>query len=153
MYYLKEARLEGVSKGVVVAATGVGKTHLAAFDAMRFKRVLFIAHRDEIVKQAHDVFQTLRPEAELGFYTGEQKDMGADIYFSTVQTLSRSEHLQRFSPDYFDYIIVDEFHHAAAESYRTIIEYFKPAFLLGLTATPFRMDNKDIFALCDDNVI
>jgi HKD family nuclease len=153
LYYLKEARLEGVSKGVVVAATGVGKTHLAAFDAMRFKRVLFIAHRDEIVKQAHDVFQTLRPEAELGFYTGEQKDMGADIYFSTVQTLSRSEHLQRFSPDYFDYIIVDEFHHAAAESYRTIIEYFKPAFLLGLTATPFRMDNKDIFALCDDNVI
>jgi len=153
LYYLKEARLEGVNKGVVVAATGVGKTHLAAFDAMSFKRVLFIAHRDEIVKQAHDVFQTLRPEAKLGFYTGERKDIGADIYFSTVQTLSRNEHLQRFSPDYFDYIIVDEFHHAAAESYRSIIEYFKPKFLLGLTATPFRMDNKDIFALCDDNVI
>jgi superfamily II DNA or RNA helicase/HKD family nuclease len=153
LYYLKEARLEGVDKGVVVAATGVGKTHLAAFDALSFKRVLFLAHRDEIVKQAYDVFQTLRPEELLGFYTGERKDDGADIYFSTVQTLSRSEHLRTFPPDYFDYIIVDEFHHAAAESYRSIIDYFNPRFLLGLTATPFRMDNEDIFALCDDNVI
>jgi superfamily II DNA or RNA helicase/HKD family nuclease len=153
LYYLKEARLEGVNKGVVVAATGVGKTHLAAFDALSFKRVLFIAHRDEIVKQAYDVFQTLRPKEQLGYYTGERKDQGADIYFSTVQTLSRSENLQAFPPDYFDYIIVDEFHHAAAESYLSIINYFKPRFLLGLTATPFRMDNKDIFALCDDNVI
>jgi superfamily II DNA or RNA helicase len=153
LYYLKEARLEGVSKGVVVAATGVGKTHLAAFDALPFKRVLFIAHRDEIVKQAYAVFQTLRPGSRLGFYTGGRKDKGADIFFSTVQTLSRIENLQVFPPDYFDYIIVDEFHHAAAESYLSIIEYFKPSFLLGLTATPFRMDNKDIFALCDDNII
>ena len=89
----------------------------------------------------------------MAFIPGGCKDEGADIYFSTVQTLSRSENLQVFPPDYFDYIIIDEFHHAAAESYRSIIDYFKPRFLLGLTATPFRMDNKDIFTLCDDNVI
>lgn len=153
LYYLKQARLEGINKGIVVAATGVGKTHLAAFDAMPFARVLFVAHREEIVRQAHDIFQTLRPAARLGFYTGEQKDKGADLYFSTVQTLSRQENLQAFSHDYFNYIIVDEFHHAAAESYRSVLEYFQPHFLLGLTATPFRMDNKDIFAICDDNII
>ncbi len=153
LYYLKQARTEGVDKGIVVAATGVGKTHLAAFDALPFRRVLFLAHRDEIVKQAYDVFCQLRPQCRLGFYTGTQKDEGADVYFSTVQTLSRSEHLQVLPRDYFNYIVVDEFHHAAAESYRRVINYFEPDFLLGLTATPFRMDNQDIFALCDDNVI
>jgi superfamily II DNA or RNA helicase len=153
LYYLKQARMEGVDKGIVVAATGVGKTHLAAFDALPFKRVLFLAHRDEIMNQAHDVFYQLRPDCKLGFYTGTQKDEGADIYFSTVQTLSRSEHLEALPPDYFNYMIVDEFHHAAAESYRRVIDYFEPDFLLGLTATPFRMDNQDIFSICDDNVI
>lgn len=153
LYYLKQAREEGVTKGLVVAATGVGKTHLAAFDALPFNRVLFLAHRDEIVRQAHDVFYQLRPESRLGFYTGTQKDEGADVYFSTVQTLSKSEHLEAFPRDYFDYIVIDEFHHAAAESYRRVLDYFEPDFLLGLTATPFRMDNQDIFALCDDNVI
>lgn len=153
LYYLKHARTEGVDKGIVVAATGVGKTHLAAFDALPFRRVLFLAHRDEIVKQAYDVFYQLRSQCQLGFYTGTQKDEGADVYFSTVQTLSRSEHLQALPRDYFNYIVVDEFHHAAAESYRRVIDYFEPDFLLGLTATPFRMDNQDIFSLCDDNVI
>lgn len=153
LYYLKQARLEGVNKGIVVAATGVGKTHLAAFDSIPFERVLFIAHRDEIVRQAYTVFESLRPTSRFGFYTGEHKDHGADIYFSTVQTLSRPENLRVFPPEYFNYIIVDEFHHAPAESYRRVLAYFQPGFLLGLTATPFRMDNKDIFELCDDNVI
>ncbi|MEW6423355.1 MAG: DEAD/DEAH box helicase family protein [Bacillota bacterium] len=153
LYYLKQVRAEGVEKGVVVAATGVGKTHLAAFDALSFNRVLFLAHREEIVSQAYNVFKILRPESRLGFYTGERKDEGADIYFGTVQALSRWENLKKFSPSYFEYIVIDEFHHAAAESYRKVLEYFKPCFLLGLTATPYRMDNKDIFSLCDDNVI
>lgn len=153
LYYLKQARLEGVEKGIVVAATGVGKTHLAAFDALPFERVLFLAHREEIVNQAYHVFETVRPSSRLGFCVGKRKDEGADLYFSTVQTLSRQDNLQVFPPDYFDYIVVDEFHHAAAESYRSVLDYFQPRFLLGLTATPFRMDNKDIFALCDDNVI
>ncbi len=153
LYYLKQARLEGVDRGLVVAATGVGKTYLAAFDALHFNKVLFLAHRDEILQQAYDTFRSLRPDSHLGFFTGGRKDEGADIYFSTVQTLSREDNLVTFSPDSFDYIIVDEFHHAAADSYRTVIEYFEPNFLLGLTATPFRMDNKDIFAFCNDNVI
>ena len=153
LYYLRQAREEGVDKGLVVAATGVGKTHLAAFDSAQFGRVLFLAHRQEIVDQAHEVFRSIRPESRFGLYTGERKDEDAGVYFATVQTLSRDEHLQVFPPDYFDYVVVDEFHHAAADSYRKVIDHFRPRFLLGMTATPFRMDNKDIFALCEDNVI
>ncbi len=153
LYHLQRARAEGVDKGLVVAATGVGKTHLAAFDSLGFKRVLFLAHRQEIAEQAYRVFESVRPESTLGLYTGERKDLGAGVFFATVQTLSRAEHLAVFSPDYFDYVVVDEFHHAAADSYRKVIEHFRPQFLLGLTATPFRMDNKDIYAICDDNVI
>nr|WP_318036540.1 DEAD/DEAH box helicase family protein [Candidatus Contubernalis alkalaceticus] len=106
LYYLKQARLEGVSRGLVAAATGVGKTHLAAFDTLQFKKILFIAHRGEIVSQAYDIFKELRPKSDLGYYTGEQKDKGADIYFSTVQTLSREENLELFHPNYFDYIVI-----------------------------------------------
>jgi len=153
LYELKNAREEGIDKGLVVAATGVGKTYLAAFDSDDFKRVLFLAHREEILRQAEQTFKAVSPATRTGFYTGENKDTEADAYFASVQTLSRKGHLENFSPDYFDYIVVDEFHHAAADSYLAVINYFKPDFLLGLTATPFRMDNRDIFALCDDNVI
>jgi hypothetical protein len=131
----------------------VGKTHLAAFDSAQYRRVLFLAHRQEIVDQAHEVFRSIRPESRFGLYTGERKDEDAGVYFATVQTLSRDEHLQVFPSDYFDYVVVDEFHHAAADSYRKVIDHFRPRFLLGMTATPFRMDNKDIFALCEDNVV
>lgn len=153
LYHLQRAREEGVEKALVVAATGVGKTHLAAFDSMDFRRVLFLAHRQEIAEQAFKVFASVRPESTLGLYTGERKDHGAGVFFATVQTLSRPEHLEVFAPDYFDYIVVDEFHHAAADSYKRVIEHFQPKFLIGLTATPFRMDNKDIFSICDDNVV
>jgi len=153
LYYLRQAREEGVDRGLVVAATGVGKTHLAAFDSAQYRRVLFLAHRQEIVDQAHEVFRSIRPESRFGLYTGERKDEDAGVYFATVQTLSRDEHLQVFPSDYFDYVVVDEFHHAAADSYRKVIDHFRPRFLLGMTATPFRMDNKDIFALCEDNVV
>ena len=153
LYYLRQAREEGIEKGLVVAATGVGKTHLAAFDSAKFDRVLFLAHRQEIVDQAYEVFRSIRPDSDFGMYTGERRDLGAGVYFSTVQTLSREQHLELFPPDYFDYVIVDEFHHAAADSYRRVIEHFRPRFMLGITATPFRMDNKDIFALCEDNII
>jgi len=84
LYYLKQARTEGVDKGIVVAATGVGKTHLAAFDALPFERVLFLAHRDEIIRQAYDVFCQLRPQCQLGFYTGTQKDEGGQISISAL---------------------------------------------------------------------
>lgn len=153
LYHLSQARDEGIDKGLVVAATGVGKTYLSAFDSREFKKILFIAHREEILQQAAKTFTSVRPKDRIGFYTGKQKDEGADILFATVQTLARDAHLQNFSPDTFDYIVVDEFHHAAADSYVKAIRHFLPEFLLGLTATPFRTDNKDIFALCGDNVI
>ncbi len=153
LYELKKARNEGVHKGLVIAATGTGKTYLAAFDSKNYRRILFLAHREEILKQAQASFKNVRPEASTGMYYGKEKDDSADIYFATVQTLSREDNLHRFRSTYFDYIIVDEFHHAAADSYKVILEHFNPKFLLGLTATPYRMDNRDIFALCEDNVI
>lgn len=155
LYELRLAREEGIQKGMVVAATGVGKTFLAAFDSREFKKVLFVAHREEILKQAADSFGIVRPWDSQGFFTGADKKSEADLVFATVQTIGQEKYLQAevFAPDYFDYIVVDEFHHAAAESYQQLLKYFRPRFLLGLTATPYRSDNRDIFALCDDNVI
>lgn len=153
LYELKRAREEGVSKGLVIAATGVGKTYIAAFDSVNYRHILFLAHREEILRQAEASFRAVHPAAKTGFFTGQEKDGHADIYFATVQALARAKNLEVFNPDYFDYMIVDEFHHAAADSYRKVLAYFQPKFLLGLTATPFRTDNRDIYALCEDNVI
>jgi Type III restriction enzyme, res subunit len=105
-----------------------------------YRRVLFVAHREEILNQALGTFRRIRPEARLGHYTGDTKDPNAHVVFASIQTLSRREHLERFSPEAFDYLVVDEFHHAAAASYRKLITYFQPEFLLGLTATPERTD-------------
>ena len=151
LYELKKAREEGINKGLVVAATGVGKTYLSAFDSQDFDKVLFLAHREEILRQAEHTYRSVRSDGEYGYYLGGRKDTGADVLFATVQTLSN--HLDQFREDQFDYIVVDEFHHAAADSYLKVLEHFNPRFLLGLTATPYRMDNRDIFALCEDNVI
>ncbi len=152
---LEETRLAGNRAGLVVLATGLGKTWLAAFDCDRpeFKRVLFVAHREEILDQARATFRRIRPSAVLGHYTGERKDERSDVLFASIQTLSRSEHLHRFSPTDFDYIVIDEFHHAAAASYRKLIAYFRPTFLLGLTATPERSDGGDLMTLCQQNLV
>ncbi len=122
-------------------ATGLGKTWLAAFDAARpeVNRVLFVAHREEILKQSRDVFRRVIPDATMGLYHGgEKKSPNAAFVFASVQTLSRN--LDHFASDAFDYIAVDEFHHAAAETYRKVLDHFSADFLLGLTATPERMD-------------
>ena len=155
LYELKKFRLEGWDKGIVVAATGVGKTFLAAFDSKGFNKILFVAHRAEILSQAERTFKCVRPEMTTGYFNGEQKDKDCDILFATVQTLGRKEYQQdeNFTRDQFDYIVIDEFHHAVAENYKNIIEYFKPKFLLGLTATPERLDSQDVFALCDYNLV
>ena len=153
LYELRKAREEGITKGLVIAATGVGKTYLAAFDSINFEKVLFVAHREEILNQAERSFKHVRPEDSSGFFSGNRKDMGTDICFATIQTLAREHNLGMFPRGYYDYIIMDEFHHAAADSYLKVLEYFNPNFLLGLTATPYRMDNRDIFTLCEDNVI
>ncbi len=152
---LQRTRAEGNKAGLVVLATGLGKTWLSAFDSIgrEFRRILFVAHREEILAQAMATFRRIRPQARLGHYSGAEKDPGADILFASVQTLSRKSHLERFAAADFDYIVVDEFHHAHARTYRRLIEYFAPKFLLGLTATPERTDGGDLLALCGENLV
>ena len=135
------------------ALTGIGKTYLAAFDSREYQRILFVAHREEILKQAEKSFKNVRPMSERGFFIGNQKDTTKDIIFASVQSLGKNDSLKLFQPDYFDYIIVDEFHHAVAQNYQNIINYFQPRFLLGLTATPERLDSKDVLAICDYNLV
>ncbi|WP_144561553.1 DEAD/DEAH box helicase family protein [Bacillus mycoides] len=143
---------EGYNKAMVVMATGLGKTYLAAFFAERFKRVLFIAHLEEILNQAEKSFQRVSKAKTTGIYNGKKKEGEKDVVFASIQTLSRKRHLENFSPDDFDLIIVDEFHHAAANSYQKVLDYFNPNFLLGITATPDRNDFRDIYSICDGNV-
>ncbi|MCP4477407.1 MAG: DUF3427 domain-containing protein, partial [Planctomycetaceae bacterium] len=152
---LKQTRLNGNQAGLVVLATGLGKTWLSAFDSdsAEFNRILFVAHRDEILNQALNTFRKIRPWAKLGKYTGEEKSPDAEILFASIQTLGRARHLNEFAKNAFDYIIVDEFHHAAARTYRNLINHFSPKFLLGLTATPDRTDGADLLSLCQDNLV
>lgn len=150
---LTATRSQGFRAGLVVLATGLGKTYLAAFDSLNAGRVLFVAHREEILAQAMAAFRTVRPKARLGRYSGAEKDDSAEILFASVQTLARAAHLGRFAPDAFDYIVIDEFHHAAAATYRRIIDHFTPGFLLGLTATPDRSDGGDLLGLCEENLV
>ncbi|WP_024352066.1 DUF3427 domain-containing protein [Aurantimonas coralicida] len=149
---LREIRDNGAIIALVVLATGLGKTWLAAFDSARARRVLFIAHREEILSQATAVFRRLRPNETFGRYDGNSKDTEGSVVFASVATIGRLEHLQRFDPTEFDYVVIDEFHHAAAETYRQILSYFRPQFLLALTATPDRPDEQDVVALCDGNL-
>lgn len=154
LYALQESRMEGAAKGLVYAATGIGKTYLAAFDSAKYERVLFVAHREEILKQAAVSFKNVRNSADYGFFDGKEKDTDKSVIFASVATLGRPEYLNEtyFPADYFDYVIIDEFHHAVTDQYRRIVDYFQPQFLLGLTATPERMDGKNIYEICDYNV-
>ena len=98
-------------------------------------------------------FRRIRPQAVLGHYTGPQKNATADVVFASIQTLGRSQHLSRFQSSDFDYIVVDEFHHASAATYRRLIDHFEPRFLFGLTATPERSDGGDLFGFCQENLV
>lgn len=188
LYELKKTRLDGNDKALVVAATGIGKTYLAAFDSREFNRVLFVAHREEILKQAYESFANVRTdkwlsvmadeeklvadkeeilehkvnnkttqeyEHNMGFFMNSTKETKKDIIFASVQSLGKEKYLNEkyFDKDYFDYIVVDEFHHAVSKNYQNIINYFTPKFMLGLTATPDRLDNKDVFSICDYNTV
>lgn len=152
---LAATRSVGYQRGLVVMATGLGKTYLAAFDsqAAGANRVLFVAHREEILLQAEVSFLQVRPAARVGRYSSAQKDLDAEMLFASIQTIGRAHHLRQFAPDHFDYVVVDEFHHAAAPTYRKLLQHFSPRFLLGLTATPERTDQSDILSLCDDNLV
>ena len=150
---LGRSRLDGADAGLVVLATGLGKTWLSAFDSRNFERVLFVAHREEILGQAMRTFRRIRPHDYLGHYTGDEKHPDAKVVFASIQTLSRKKHLDQFPSGHFDYVVVDEFHHASAATYRRLLQHFKPRFLLGLTATPERSDGADLLELCGGNLV
>ena len=151
---LENTRAEGARRALVQAATGVGKTYLAAFDSKKYERVLFVAHREEILKQAAESFKNVRNSDDYGFFDGESKCTNKSVIFASVATLGRNEYLndKYFPSDYFNYVVIDEFHHAINDQYQRIVNYFKPQFLLGLTATPERMDGRNIYEICDYNV-
>ncbi|MGN1164162.1 MAG: DEAD/DEAH box helicase family protein, partial [Candidatus Ornithospirochaeta sp.] len=152
----------GYMRNLVVAATGTGKTVVSAFDYKRFRmenkdhsRLLFVAHREEILDQSLSCFRGVLKNPDFGDkYTGSCKTLkeGQNL-FASIQMLARDDKYKVFSPTAFDYIVVDEFHHAVASSYRKVLEYFNPKILLGLTATPERMDGKDILSFFSGNRI
>lgn len=154
LYALEQSRKEGADRGLIQAATGIGKTYLAAFDSKKYEHVLFVAHREEILNQAATSFANVRCSNDYGFFNGKAHDTNKAVIFASVASLGKDEYLNNefFAPDYFDYIVVDEFHHAVNKQYEKIIEYFKPKFLLGLTATPERTDGRSIYEICDYNV-
>lgn len=147
---LASARQQGRRAALVVMATGLGKTWVAAFDAARAgaRRVLFIAHREELLLQAARIFRRVFPDASLGFLNAQHKRRDVDLLMASVHTLARPEQLALIDPRDFDYVVVDEFHHAAAQTWRRALEHLQPDFLLGLTATPARLDGQPILDLC-----
>ncbi|MHA4985015.1 DUF3427 domain-containing protein [Cetobacterium somerae] len=149
---LETTRMYGETRALCIAATGTGKTYLGAFDVKVFKanKLLFIVHNEEILKSAMETFKNILPEKTMGFFTGNKKNIDRDYIFATIQSLNNR--YQEFSEDEFDYIIVDEAHHITAKSYEKVINYFKPKFLLGLTATPERCDGGNIYEIFHMNV-
>ena len=143
---LKKVRGDGKTIALLYHATGVGKTITAATDAKAVGgRTLFLVNALKLASQAKDTFARVWPETTLGEYTGGQKDVSQTVIFATVQSISKD--LEKFSPTAFDYLIVDECHHAAANTYQKIFTYFHPKFILGLTATPERSDGEDMLEL------
>ena len=146
-----EREIFGRYRNLVVAATGVGKTVISAFDYKKFKennpraRLLFVAHREEILKKSRDTFRYICKDLNFGeLLVGNNKPESIENLFVSIQSLNSSKLLERTSPDFYDYIVIDEVHHGAAASYQKLLEYYKPKVLLGLTATPERMDGADI---------
>lgn len=151
---LEELRRSGREKALLISATGTGKTYLAAFAVQKAapRRILFLVHREQILKQAAQTFQHVLGNISIGFLTGTHKNFTAPYLFSTISMMAKPEILAQFAPTHFDYIIIDETHRAGAASYRKIIEYFRPQFCLGMTATPSRSDGFDIYRLFDYNI-
>ena len=150
---LNRNRAIGVNRSLVISATGSGKTYLAAFDALNFnpQRLLYVVHEGSILRKSLETFQEIfNGMKNCGMYSGEAKELDADFIFTTNVSMCKS--LELFGKKEFDYIIIDECHHAVADTYKRIIEYFEPEFLLGLTATENRMDNKDVVELFGNNI-
>ncbi len=148
-----ERKIRGHRRNLVVAATGTGKTVVSAFDYKRFcgenpgrpARLLFVAHREEILKQSRACFRAVLKDPGFGeLFVGGHTPESIEYLFVSIQTFNSREFHRLTSPDFYDYIIVDEFHHAAASSYRKLLTHYSPEILLGLTATPERMDGKSV---------
>ena len=143
----------GANKGLVVSATGTGKTYLGAFAVKAFQphRFLYVVHREQIARKSLASFRRVigGPASDYGLLTGERHDWDAKYLFATVQTLSQPDTLAQFSATAFDYILIDEAHRVAAPSYRRVMDHFRPQFWLGMTATPDRPDNQDVYAAFD----
>ncbi|QST00989.1 DEAD/DEAH box helicase [Pontibacillus sp. ALD_SL1] len=153
---IQKLREDGEEKGIVVSATGTGKTYLSAFDVRRYapKKMLFIVHREQILRKAMADFRRVLggKEEDFGILSGTSKDTSARYLFATIQTISKDGVLSQFEEDEFDYILIDEVHKAGAASYKKVMEYFKPEFLLGMTATPERTDGVNIYELFNYNL-
>ena len=153
---LENVRKNGNTRSLIISATGTGKTVLSAFDVKQFgaRRLLFVVHRLNIARKALSEFQRVFGDSKsMGIYSaGDGLDENADFIFCTVQTIHSDRHLHKFANDHFDYIIIDETHHAGAMTYKKVLEYFTPQFLLGMTATPERTDGFDIYALFNHSV-
>ena len=146
-----EREIFGRYKNLVVAATGVGKTVISAFDYKKFRennpraRLLFVAHREEILKKSRDIFRYICKDLNFGeLLVGNNKPESIENLFVSIQSLNSSKLIERTTPNFYDYIVIDEVHHGVAASYQKLLEYYKPKVLLGLTATPERMDGADI---------
>lgn len=153
---IEAVRAAGNDKGLIISATGTGKTYLSAFDVRRFgpKRMLFIVHREQILNKAKSDFKKILGgiDEDFGILSGSNKQTNAKYLFATNQTISKQETLSQFDPREFDYILIDEVHKAGAKSYRKVIDYFKPQFFMGMTATPERTDDFNIYELFDYNI-
>ena len=156
-----EREIFNKNKNLVIAATGVGKTVISAFDYKNFckenkkqpNRLLFVVHREEILKQARDTFRAILKDNNFGdLMVGGNVPESLEHLFVSIQSLNSKDLCEITTEDYYDFIIVDEFHHAAAPSYQRLLSYYKPKVLLGLTATPERADNKDIFKYFEDRI-
>lgn len=151
---LEKLQQDNKQKALLISATGTGKTYLSAFAVKKAKpkRLLFLAHREQILKQACKTFAKIIPDIQYGILSANHKDFHKPYLFATINMLSKEENLTQFAPTHFDYIIIDETHRAGASSYLKILNYFQPQFLLGMTATPERTDGFDIYQLFDHNI-
>ena len=152
---LKDLRSRSESKAIVISATGTGKTYLSAFDVRNFDagRVLFAVHREQIAKASMESFSRVCPSTKTyGLLSGTHREIESDYLFTTIQSISKDNNLVLFEPKHFDYIVIDEAHRSGASTYQKILNYFKPKFLLGMTATPERSDEVNIYKLFDHNI-
>lgn len=153
---LEELVKAGQKRALVVSSTGTGKTYLGAFAVKNYcpKRFLYLVHRRQIAQKSLTSFKQVigQKEADFGLLSGEARDKNKQYLFATIQTMSQDSVLKSYAPDYFDYILIDEAHRSAADSYQKILNYFKPKFCLGMTATPERMDQQNVYQIFDYNL-